>query len=152
VKREKAVLLIIILLAILTVGAWEVSVAHGTPQNSQNSAASAMPEATNDLSNPVTIDLPLVVHSKVQGHTYTYGGNLWLPNTCDVLSNGMSVQGMDPSHITIKLSVESAQCPTSEKTSADFSVSFTSTSGKAPIVDAVTFNGMEIPYTLAEAK
>jgi hypothetical protein len=152
VKREKVALLIVILLAILTVGAWEVSVVHSTRQNSQNSTASALPEATQGLSNPVTIDLPLVLHSKVQGHAYTYSGSLWLPNTCDALSNGTSVQGMNPSHITIKLAVESAQCPTSEKTSADFSVSFMSGSAKAPVIDAVTFNGMEIPYTLAEAK
>ncbi len=151
-KREKVALLIIVLLGILTVGAWEVSVVHSTRQNPQNSAASAMPEAHQDLSNPVTIDLPLVLHSKLQGHKYTYSGSLWLPNTCDALSNGTSVQGTNPSHITIKLAVESAQCPTSQKTSADFAVSFTSTSEKAPIVDAVTFNGIEIPYTLAEAK
>ena len=151
-KREKAALLIIVLLGILTIGAWEVSVTHTTPGNSQNSAATAIPETTKGLSNPVTIDLPLVLHAKVQGHTYTYSGSLWLPNTCDTLSNGTSVQGMNPSHITIKLEVDSAACAAPEKTSADFSVSFTSASAKAPVIDAVTFNGMEIPYTLAEAK
>lgn len=149
-RKEKLALVTILLLAILTVGVWEVSTIHTDAQ--QDAAAGSAPQASQTKPRPVAIDLPLALHSAVKGKSYSYSGAISVPSPCDSVSSGISLQGANPSHVTINLSVTSEQCPVSTTTRAEFSVSLTSTSAKAPIVDAVTFDGMEIPYTLSDAK
>lgn len=134
-RQRKTVILVVALLALLVFGAWQLSMLRTKQQ------ASAL----------VAVDLPIILHHVVQGGVHSYSGAVSLPNACDTLSNGISTQGVNPSHITIHLSQGSVPCSTATKTQAGFMVSF-SGAGEAPIVDAVILNGMEIPYTLVEAR
>ncbi|MBY0473022.1 hypothetical protein K2Q00_01915 [Patescibacteria group bacterium] len=132
-RQRKAALLILVLLAILVLGAWGLL----TLQTKQQAPTT------------VTIDLPLILHHSVRDGVHSYSGTISLPNACNTLSNGISTKGVDPSHLTIQLSEGSVPCPSAVKTAVEFLVSFTD-GRTAPVVDAVTFNGMEVPFTLTE--
>ncbi|OGC88500.1 hypothetical protein A2419_02035 [Candidatus Adlerbacteria bacterium RIFOXYC1_FULL_48_26] len=131
--QRKAALLIVALLAVLVFGAWSLSTLQPTQQ----------------ASVAVAIDLPLILRHSVKDGVHSYSGSISLPNACNTLSNGVATRGAGPSHLTVQLSQENVPCQTAVKTPADFLVSFTD-GGEAPIVDAVTFNGMEIPFTIKE--
>lgn len=147
--RNKVLIVVIVFLGVFIFGAWQLLMLRTKQQASATSLDASASQAPSTL---VTIDLPLILHHRAQGATHTYTGSVWLPNACDALSDGLSAQGVRPSHITIHLSIDGMTCPSATKTQADFSVSFAGADTKAPIIDAVTFNGMEIPYTLVEDK
>ena len=147
-SRERTILLILVLLAILTVGAWALS----TVRTSSSSTETESPEPSATFTPSVTIDLPLALHHKVEGKTHTYRGSVWVPSVCDSLASGILARDMNPSHITIEVSINRTECATAEKTQTDFSVSFSGTGTESPVIDAVTFNEMEVPFTVTDDK
>lgn len=135
-EQRKVAILIILLLAILTVGAWQFSLL--CIQDSAPASAS------------VAIDLPLTIHHSATDGTHTYNGSIQLPNSCNELSSGMLTQGLNPPHIIIQLSSNTVACSDATKIETEFALSYTGGDAKKPLLDAVTFNGLEIPYTLVE--
>lgn len=148
VGRQKTTVLVIVLLALLALGAWKFLALR----SKQPSAAASANTSASSTPSLIAIDLPLMVHHVKKDASHTYSGSVWLPNACDALSSGMSTQGVNPSHLTIQLSADVTACPANTKTETDFSVSFSDSGTKAPVIDAVTFNGLQIPYTLVEDK
>ncbi len=132
--QKKVAVLILALLAILVFGAWQLLALQSKGQ----------------VAAAITIDIPLILHHKIQGSTHMYDGIVSLASSCDTLSNGISTEGVDPAHIKIHVSAGSVVCADAIKTQADFSVSFTGSGTTTPVIDAVIFNGMEIPHTLVE--
>lgn len=134
--HRNAAVLTVALLAVLILGAWGLFML-----NTKQQASAA-----------IVIDLPLILHRAEKDGAHSYSGSIFLPSACDTLSNGISTQGVNPAHITIRLSADRVACKTAAKTESEFLVSLTNSDEMPPIVDAVTFNGLEIPYTLVEDK
>ncbi|MBY0294170.1 hypothetical protein K2Q08_02465 [Patescibacteria group bacterium] len=148
-ERRKASLLILLLLAILSVGAWQLF----RIQSKQDIAAASIEVSTQQVQKNtlVSIDLPLELRHSVKGGVHTYSGTISLPNACDVIASGIQTQGVNPTHLRIQLASEKMPCHTESETQNDFSVSF-SGGTRPPVLDAVIFNGMELPYTVLEDK
>lgn len=148
-ERRKASLLILLLLAILSIGAWQLF----RMQSKQEIAAASVEVSTKQAQENmlISINLPVELHHTLKENVHTYSGTISLPNACDTIASGMQTQGINPAHIRIQLSSEKIPCQTEVETRNDFSVSF-SGGKQAPILDAVVFNGMELPYTVLEDK
>ena len=88
------------------------------------------------------------------GDVYTYSGALPTPSACDSLGSGIAVQGSDPVHVTVVLTLMKPVVTCSGASSAGemqpFSVSLSVKPGAKALLDGVTVNGIIMGTTLEE--
>ncbi|MGC9602591.1 MAG: hypothetical protein ABSE76_02520 [Minisyncoccia bacterium] len=95
---------------------------------------------------------PVEVQVAFANNTYTYSGSMPLDSSCEELGEGISVNGQNPSHVTILLTLvkPSVACAQASEggTNEPFSVSVLVASGTKAMLDGLTINGIIIPTTI----
>jgi len=100
------------------------------------------------------IPASLTLQHIVVGPTNTYAGSMTIPMPCDLLVGGFTTDEETPTHVVLNLKHVSGSSgcttPTSTRT---FSASFAAPDQKLPpVLDAVTVDGKNVPFTLIEAQ
>ena len=117
--------------------------------------AQAAPAPSVDNDTFESISNPIAIQETVKGNVYTYSGSIMLPNPCDNVGTGISVNGFNPEHITIFLTLTKSLTGCTDQpqtfTAQPFGVSLTIATGTKAILDGLTVNGIIAATHLTKA-
>jgi hypothetical protein len=124
---------------------------------SQNNTGSSNTQATANAASvayvPEGISGPVAVQVSFANNTYTYSGSVPLTSPCDQLGEGIAVNGSNPSHITVLLTLMK-QPGTCTDTGGDanepFAVSVSVAPGTKAVLDGLTVNGIITPTAIQQ--
>jgi hypothetical protein len=121
----------------------------------QNNTATPSGQPTANAASvayvPEAVAGPVAVQVAFTNDTYTYTGLVPLSSPCDELGEGIAVNGRNPSHVTILLTLmkqPGACTETSGDTNGPFLVSVSVAPGTKAVLDGLTINGIITPTTI----
>ena len=131
---------------------WGIAVL--TQNNSGAPSGQPTANAASVAFMPEAVAGPVAVQVSFANNTYTYSGIVPAASACDQLGEGISVNGSNPSHVTVLLTLmkQSGICrEASGDASQPFAVSVSVASGTKAILDGLTINGIITPTTIKTA-
>ena len=102
---------------------------------------------------PEAVSSPVAVQVSFANNTYTYSGIVPAASACDQLGEGISVNGSNPSHVTVLLTLMKQQgaCTDTGDSNEPFAVSVSVGAGTKAVLDGLTVNGVITPTTVQTA-
>lgn len=142
-KRRRAQWSLMVLLVGIFALWWGVSVLSGQNYTFKNSSAAKLVSYTSNT--------PIIVYGSMLGNTHTFEGSVPLANSCEVLGSGIAVQGSNPAHVTVVLSLMESPglCAQAAGNSEEmFNVSLSLPTNTQVVFDGTTMNGVIVPSML----
>lgn len=102
-----------------------------------------------------TIAGPVAIQATVKGGTvYTYSGSIPLTDICEELGTGIAVNGSNPQHVTIVLTLKEPVAGCAQASGGDtlqpFAVFLSVAPGTKALLDGLTVNGAIVETTVAK--
>ena len=130
---------------------WGIAVL--TQNNTASSSTQSLANAASATPVPEGVPGPVGMQVAFVKNTYTYSGSVPAASPCDMLGEGIAVNGKNPSHVTILLTLmkQPGTCTdTTGDSNEPFAVSVSVASGTKAVLDGLTVNGIITPTTLQQ--